>query len=111
MGFRDEVYKAAKQIPRGRVSTYKEIARALGSRGYRAVGQALHVNPFASSVPCHRVVSSDGSLGGFASGVRRKLLLLKKEGVVVTGGSIDLERYFVRLKKRKGHKAPFMKRR
>ena len=58
MDFNDKVYKLCKLIPKGRVSTYKELAKALDSKGYRAVGNALNKNPYAPVVPCHRVVSS-----------------------------------------------------
>ena len=111
MRFADRVYAVAKQIPRGKVSTYGEIARALGSKGYRAVGQALHVNPYAPTVPCHRVIASDGSLGGFASGLKKKTRLLRKEGVVAKNNRVDLQKYFMGLKKRKGHEVPLQKRR
>lgn len=81
------MYAACSQIPAGRVSTYGELARALDSSA-RAVGGALRKNPFAPVVPCHRVVASDGSLGGFSGVWRagapellRKEALLRSEGV------------------------------
>ncbi len=84
MTFSQRVLALTARIPRGRVTTYGTIAKALGNpRASRAVGQALHFNPFAPAVPCHRVVGSDGKLTGFASGIRRKAQLLKKEGVEV----------------------------
>lgn len=61
----------------------------MGSKAYRAVGNALNKNPFAPKVPCHRVVSSDGSIGGFASGAMKKIELLKSEGIKVKGGKIQ----------------------
>ncbi len=88
--FNEKVYKLCKKIPRGKVSTYKEIGKALGGKGqiYRAVGRALNVNPYAPKVPCHRVVASDGSIGGFASGTRNKIRLLKREGIKIKDGRI-----------------------
>lgn len=63
MTFAEKVYDAVKRIPRGRVATYGQIAEIVGCPGgSRAVGNALHVNPFAPVVPCHRVVAADGSL-------------------------------------------------
>src|SRR3989338_7209957 len=62
--FNERVYSLCKLIPKGKVSTYGEISRVLGSSP-RAVGQALRCNPFAPIVPCHRVVKSNGALGGF----------------------------------------------
>ena len=61
--------------------TYAWIAQALGSKGYRAVGNALNRNPYAPAVPCHRVVGSNGSLTGFAGGLEKKRRLLTEEGV------------------------------
>ena len=91
--FQNKVYELCKKVPRGKVTTYKEIAKAMKTKAYRAVGQALRRNPWAPNVPCHRVVCSDGSLGGFMgkrteTAVRKKILLLKKEKVVVKNGKI-----------------------
>ncbi len=77
------------RIPRGRVSTYALLAKAIGHPGAaRAVGNALNKNPHAPRVPCHRIVCSDGRLGGYASGAERKIELLRKEGVEVEDGRI-----------------------
>lgn len=96
--FASRVYSTAKKIPEGRVSTYGEIAHAMHVKAYRAVGHALHNNPTPIIVPCHRVVKSDGSLGGFASGPKRKIFLLKKEGVSVKNGKIvDFKKKFIKL--------------
>lgn len=85
---------AASRIPRGKVATYKDIARAVERPlAYRAVGNALNKNTHAPKVPCHRVVNSDGRLGGYAGGLSNKTELLKKEGVVVRGKKVDLKRY------------------
>ncbi|KKU27619.1 hypothetical protein A2116_00485 [Candidatus Jorgensenbacteria bacterium GWA1_49_17] len=92
--FREKVYRITKRIPRGRVSTYAAVARAIGSpRAFRAVGSALNKNPYAPQVPCHRVVRSDGRIGGFASGSKRKTTLLKKEGVEVKKRKINLKKF------------------
>ena len=68
------------------MTTYKEIGRAISKRGmiYRAIGAALNKNPFRA-VPCHRVVSANGSLGGFAHGWRKKKQMLEKEGIQFNG--------------------------
>lgn len=94
MSFSDKVYSLCKMVPKGKVTTYKEIAKALNSRAYRAVGQALRHNPYAPLVPCHRVVSSDGSIGGFngkksGSKIRQKIRLLEKENIRVVAGKIQ----------------------
>ena len=88
--FENLVYRATKNIPRGKVSTYTAIARAIGRpRAARAVGNALNKNPFAPRVPCHRVVRSDGSVGGYAHGTAKKVKLLRKEGVSLLRGEVD----------------------
>jgi len=91
--FATKVYALCSQIPKGKISTYGSIALALNSSP-RAVGQALRCNPFAPKVPCHRVVSSDGRIGGFmgmtkGKEIERKITLLEKEGVVVQQGKIN----------------------
>lgn len=90
MSFAQRVWALTARIPRGRVVTYGDIARALGTRSYRAVGQALHRNPYAPRVPCHRVVGADGRLTGFAGGLAKKQRLLRDEGVGVRDGRVDL---------------------
>ncbi len=81
--FVGKVLKQTCKIPRGRVDTYSGLAAKIGAPGAaRAVGNALANNPFPLVIPCHRVVRSDGSLGGFGGGIRMKKELLGKEGVV-----------------------------
>ena len=89
MSFADKVYVICKKVPKGKVTTYKAIADALGVKAYRAVGAVLHINPYAPIVPCHRVVMSDGHLGGFARGQKRKIELLKKEGIQIKEGKVQ----------------------
>jgi len=88
MGFRQRVLELTRMIPRGKVTTYKIIAHRLRSKGYRAVGMALKHNPRPIIVPCHRVIRSDGSLGGFSSKKHSKKALLEKEGVRFKGDKI-----------------------
>ena len=89
--FKEKVYHIVRRIPRGKVMTYAEVARAAGRpRAYRAVGNILNKNPNAPAVPCHRVVRSDGSVGGYARGTKKKINLLKKEGVVIVRERIKL---------------------
>ena len=80
-------------IPRGKVTTYRLIAKKLKTNAYRAVGNACRNNPYAPRVPCHRVVKSDGTIGGFAGktsgkAVQKKVELLRREGVQVKDGKI-----------------------
>jgi O-6-methylguanine DNA methyltransferase len=97
--FEKEVYAACRKILRGRISTYGEIAKIIGKpKAARAVGNALNKNPFAPKVPCHRVVRSDGRIGGFAFGAQKKINLLRKEKVVVKNGKVvDFEKKFSKL--------------
>jgi len=88
MNFYEKCYELLKQIPKGKVTTYKEIAKALNTEAYRAVGSAMKNNPDPVKVPCHRVVKTDGSLGGYAYGEIKKKSLLKEEGVKVKNGKI-----------------------
>ena len=85
------VYGLCQQVPKGKVTTYGEIARKLGIKSYRAIGQALRKNTY-SQVPCHRVVCSDGSLGGFRGKMdsEEKLRLLTKEKVTIINNKVDL---------------------
>ena len=80
--FEQKVYEAVRAIPPGEVRTYKQIAKAAGNaRAFRAVGNTLNKNRDFQNIPCHRVVRSDGGLGGYARGARKKRLLLAQEGV------------------------------
>ncbi|KAK4890541.1 hypothetical protein LTR27_010822 [Elasticomyces elasticus] len=90
--YQTRVYALLSQIPRGRVSTYAALSKALDSSP-RAVGGALRRNPFAPDVPCHRVISADGYVGGFKSdwqkapsgiNCEKRLALLAEEGVLFT---------------------------
>lgn len=86
--FQKKVFEATKKTPRGSVATYKEIAKKLGNaRLARAVGNALNKNRNAS-VPCHRVVRSDYSVGGFAWGTKAKIKKLQSEGVKIINGKV-----------------------
>ena len=87
--FQNKVYEICKKVPKGKVTTYKHIADKMGTKAYRAVGTALNKNPYAPKVPCHRVINSNGSIGGFASGIKNKIKLLKKEGIEIKNNRIS----------------------
>ena len=72
------------QIPKGKVTTYREIAKALDSQDYRAVGRAMARNRDLVVVPCHRVVCSNGKVGGYANGIDQKIKLLEREGIPIS---------------------------
>lgn len=81
-GFQKRVYRAVLDIPEGETRSYKWVASRIGNpRAARAVGGALKANKYTITIPCHRVIKSDGSIGGYSKGVGIKRDLLKKEGV------------------------------
>jgi len=95
--FQSKVYKLLSQIPKGKVTTYKLVADKLNSKAYRAVGSACNKNPYTPKIPCHRVVNSDGRVGGFAKGTGKKIEMLKKEGIIIVNGKVmRLERSLFR---------------
>ena len=88
--FTQKVYKVVSKIPKGKTLTYKQVAKLAGSpRAFRAVGNIMNKNPYSNPnnrygfyVPCHRVVKSDGTPGGYARGTKAKIAILKKEGAL-----------------------------
>lgn len=85
--FAEKCYDVLRKVPKGKVTTYKAIADKLGCKAYRAVGTAMNKNPY-KNVPCHRVVCSDGRVGGYAHGQKRKIQILRNEGVKIKDGKI-----------------------
>ncbi|UCD07592.1 MAG: MGMT family protein [Candidatus Aenigmatarchaeota archaeon] len=101
MKFSERVLDLCRKVPKGRVTTYGEIARVMEKpRASRAVGQALKRNPKPIEIPCHRVVRSDGSLGGYGGsgrkGAEKKKALLRGEGVNVKKDKIKIRDYLYR---------------
>ena len=84
--FQLKVWDYLRRIPKGKTKTYKEVAIAIKRPlSYRAVANAVAKNPYAPIIPCHRVIRSDGTLGGYSGkgGVHKKKFLLKKEGIII----------------------------
>lgn len=121
--FQSKVLELTKQVPKGKVTTYKELARKLNTKAYQAVGQALkhNKNPYhfsqkdmqyaargrvggsicqrqKSLVPCHRVINSNGNLGGYNSGLKNKIKLLKQENITIKNNKINLKKYLFKFK-------------
>jgi methylated-DNA-[protein]-cysteine S-methyltransferase len=98
--FQSRVLELTSKIPRGKVTTYKELARAMGRpRAYRAVGNALACNPYPGKIPCHRVVRSDRKIGGYGGSRlagKKKERLLEDEGVEVVHGKVNLKKHMFR---------------
>ena len=96
--FNEKIYEKLKLVPRGKVISYKELAKSVDSKAYRAVGTAMMNNKNAPIIPCHRVIKSNGEIGGFCGEVKgkkilEKIKLLESEGVEVVNGKID-RKYF-----------------
>ena len=91
--FNQRCYELLKLIPEGKVTTYGEIAKALDTKAWRAVGSAMAKNKNLFVIPCHRVVRSDGAVGQYALGVDKKSELLTTEGVTVTNGKVNLKKF------------------
>jgi len=83
--FQKRVFSVVKKIPKGKVLTYAQVAQTAGfPRAWRAVGNILNKSAsWRTKIPCHRVIRSDGKIGGYKKGVKKKIALLKKEGVVI----------------------------
>lgn len=97
--FEEKVFRVLKKIPKGKITTYNALAQAVGNpRATRAVGNALKKNLNLIKCPCHRVVKSDGSVGGYARGEKEKIKVLKKEGVKIKSGKVvDFKKVLFRL--------------
>ena len=99
--FQERVYSVLKKVPKGKVTTYGAIAEKLRTKGYRAVGNALNKNPLPgvrkSQIACHRVVKSNGEVGGFNLGIKKKIQMLKREGIKISKGRVDLEKFMINL--------------
>ncbi len=95
--FQKLVLEKVADVPRGRVTTYKALAKEVGRpKAWRAVANAVAGNPHPVDVPCHRVVRSDGRVGGYQSGFTLKAKLLENEGVRVERERVDLNRFLFR---------------
>jgi len=94
MNFNEKCYDVLRKVPRGRVTTYGGLARAVGKpRAARAVGNAMKKSPGIPNVPCHRVVKSNGEVGGFNRGNKKKIEMLRKEGVEIIRGKVNLSKF------------------
>ena len=84
--FQIKVWNYLKKIPKGKVKTYKQVAKGIGMpKAARAVANACAKNPYAPKIPCHRVIRSDGGLGGYSGpgGIRQKMRILRSEKVKI----------------------------
>ncbi len=90
MNLEKKLYKKLLEVPEGKITTYGDLAKAVGfTNGQRVVGKIMNKNPFPVIIPCHRVVKSDGKVGGYAFGEEIKINMLKKEGIKIKNGKIQ----------------------
>ncbi len=97
MNFFSQVYELVQQIPEGYVTTYGEIARALGTRDSRRIGHALHANPSGNTIPCHRVVTKDGKLSesyAFGGSIEQYAKLKEERVTFIDRTHVDLAKHF-----------------
>ena len=96
MNLEHKVYEKLLKVPKGKVTTYSELAKAVGLKnGQRAIGRIMNKNPFPVIVPCHRVILSNGKIGGYAWGENVKANMLSKEGIKIKNGKIiDSDKIF-----------------
>lgn len=93
---KENCYSLLKRIPKGKVTTYKELGRALNCKGYRAIGQILKRNSNLEDIPCFKVVKSNGEIGGYCGSsqknILRKIEKLRNEGIEVIENKVELEK-------------------
>ncbi|MCH2404920.1 MAG: MGMT family protein [Nitrosopumilus sp.] len=94
MNLEQKIYKKLLEVPKGQITTYGKLAKAVGLKnGQRTVGKIMNKNPYPVIIPCHRVVMSTGKIGGYAYGENIKTKLLNDEGIQIKNGKIiDLEK-------------------
>jgi len=90
----EKVYKKLLEVPKGKITTYGELSKAIGLKnGQRVIGKIMNKNPYPVIVPCHRVIKSDGKIGGYAWGEKVKAKMLSNEGIKIKNGKIlDVEK-------------------
>ena len=89
MKVEEKIYRKLLEVPSGYVTTYGELAKAINLKnGQRAIGQIMKKNPFPVIIPCHRVVKSDGTVGGYVYGTERKKHMLSSEGLKINNNKI-----------------------
>ena len=89
MNLDQKIYKKLLEVPKGQITTYGELAKAVGLKnGQRVIGKIMNKNPYPVIIPCHRVVMSTGKIGGYAYGEQIKINLLNDEGIQIKNGKI-----------------------
>ena len=93
--FNEKIYEKLKKVPKWKFISYKELGRAVNSKAYRAVGNAMKNNKDPVNIPCYKVIKSSGEIGDYSSngGAKKKIKLLKKDGIEIKNNKIDLNKY------------------
>ena len=96
MSFTEKIYNKLKEVPKGKVITYKRLAELVNSKAYRAVGTAMRNNKDPINIPCYKVICSDGSVGNYSAsgGIKKKIKLLREDGIEVKNNKVDLKKYY-----------------
>ena len=90
MNLEHKVYKKLLDVPKGKITTYGDLGKAVGLKnGQRIIGKIMNKNPYPALVPCHRVVMSTGKIGGYSYGENVKTKMLSDEGIEIINGSIE----------------------
>jgi len=95
MEISQKVYSNLRKVPKGKVTTYKELAKSINSKAYRYMGYLMKHNKDSINIPCYKVINSDGSIGNYSGngGIKTKIKLLKKDGIKIKNKKIDLKKY------------------
>jgi len=95
MNLKNKIYQKLKQIPKGKVVTYKNLAIAVNSKAYRYVGRCMVENKDTKHIPCYKVIKSNGMVGNYSGtgGVKGKIKLLKRDGIKIVNKKIYLKEY------------------
>jgi len=90
LNIEEKIYKKLLTVPHGKITTYNELSKSIGlENGQRLVGQIMKKNPLPVIIPCHRVIKSNGDIGGYLFGIDIKKNMLRKEGICITKNKID----------------------
>lgn len=88
MKFSSKVYELCKKIPKGKISTYHDIAYTLNTKAYRAIGKILNKNPLPNKIPCFKIIKNNGEIGGYKLGIKEKIKRLKREGIKIKNNKV-----------------------
>ena len=91
--FNEKIYNKLKEVPFGKVVSYKILAESINSKAYRAVGSCMRRNKYPDKIPCFKVVRNDGDIGKYSLGIKEKIKRLNKEGIIVKNNKVDLDKF------------------